>query len=429
MGRADDLPRGTLKALTDLGRADILVGIPSYNNARTIGHVVQAAHAGLVKYFPGARTLIVNADGGSTDGTPQIVIELNMPRGELLLVPQSPSPVHRFTVPYNGIPGKGSAFRCIFEVADRLHVKACAVVDADLRSISPEWMQLLLTPVVEGRYDYVAPYYLRHKYDGTITNNIIYPMTRALYGQRVRQPIGGDFGLSGRVASHFLRQPVWGSDVARYGVDIWMTTTAMCGRFRVCQVYLGSKLHDAKDPGADLAGMLVQVLGTLFSLMEAHEDAWMAVSGSRETPLLGFRFAVGVEPIGVDVGRMIQHFRNGVENLGEVWGPVLNRNDLRTLKDLAARDLQEFRVDDALWVRMVYDVAAAYHHRQIGRTQLIRSALPLYMGRVASFVREVADQDAEGVEHRLEELCGEFERAKPYLVERWQSAHGIDRGT
>jgi hypothetical protein len=74
-------------------------------------------------------------------------------------------------------------------------------------------------------------------------------------------------------------------------------------------------------------------------------------------------------------------------------------------------------------------VAAAYHHRQIGRTQLIRSALPLYMGRVASFVREVADQDAEGVEHRLEELCGEFERAKPYLVERWQSAHGIDRGT
>ena len=370
----------------------------------------------------------MNADGGSSDGTPEIVIGLNMPRGELLLIPQSLSPVHRLSVPYDGIPGKGSAFRCLFEVAHRLQVKACAVVDADLRSISPEWMQLLLTPVVEGRYDYVAPYHLRHKYDGTITNSIIYPMTRALYGQRVRQPIGGDFGLSGHVASHYLRQPVWDSDVARYGIDVWMTTTAMCSRFRVCQVYLGSKLHDAKDPGADLAGMLVQVLGTLFSLMETHEDAWMAVSGSRETPLLGFRFAVGVEPICVDVGRMVSHFRNGVENLGEVWGQVLNRNDLQTLKGLAGRDLQEFHIHDALWVRVVYDVAAAYHHRQIDRGQLIRSALPLYMGRVASFVREVEDQDAEGVEHRLEELCVEFERAKPYLVERWQLTHGNEPG-
>ncbi len=70
----------------------------------------------------------------------------------------------------------------------------------------------------------MAPYYHRHKFDGTITNNVVYPLTRALYGQQVRQPIGGDFGVSRALVRHYLGLPVWDTDVARYGIDIWMTT-------------------------------------------------------------------------------------------------------------------------------------------------------------------------------------------------------------
>ncbi len=424
----EQLPREAVQAIEALGQADILVGIPSFNNARTIGHVVEAAHAGLTKYFPHRRTLILNSDGGSTDGTQQIVTGLHMAPSEMLLISHPLYPVRRLTVPYHGIAGKGSAFRCIFEVADRLGVKACAVVDSDLRSISPEWMQLLIAPVFEQGYDYVAPYYFRHKYDGTITNSIVYPMTRALYGQRVRQPIGGDFGFSGRLASHYHRQPVWETDVARYGIDIWMTTTAICDGFRVCQAYLGTKLHDAKDPGADLSAMLVQVLGTVFSLMETHERTWMRADGSSDTPLLGFRYAVGVEPITVDIQRMVRHFRNGVENLAELWAQAIAPEDLQTLKAAAGADAACFHLDDALWVRILYDIAVAYHQRRLDRDQLIRSSLPLYMGRVASFVREIAELDAAGVEDRLERLCHEFESAKPYLVERWRSPRAPRRG-
>src|SRR6185503_15400345 len=147
-----------------------------------------------------------------------------------------------------------------------LGARACAVVDADLRSITPEWVQLLIGPILEQDYDYVAPFYLRHKYDGTITNNIVYPLTRALYGQRVRQPIGGDFGISGRLAAHYLTKDVWHTDVARFGIDIWMTTTAIAERYRICQSFLGAKIHDAKDPGSDLSAMLTQVVGAVFNL-------------------------------------------------------------------------------------------------------------------------------------------------------------------
>ncbi len=200
--------------------------------------------------------------------------------------------MHKIVTPYHGIPGKGSAFRTVFAIADKLQARACAVVDSDLRSITPEWFELLLGPIVSQDFDYVAPMYLRHKYDGTITNSIVYPLTRALYGREVRQPIGGEFGFSGRLASHYLGKPVWESDVARFGIDIWMTTTAIADGFKVCESFLGAKIHDPKDPGADLAAMLVQVVSAVFELMETYEDRWKEVEGG------GGRSAVRLPPRG-----------------------------------------------------------------------------------------------------------------------------------
>ena len=238
--------------LEKIKEADILLGIPSYNNARTIGHVVRAAQAGLAKYFPDKKAVLVNSDGGSTDGTTEIVQNTTIDDFASVMLHHRRD-MFRISTPYHGLPGKGSAFRTIFEIAEALDVKACAVVDSDLRSITPEWIELLIKPVMEGGFDYVAPLYLRHKYDGTITNSIVYPLTRALYGKRVRQPIGGDFGFSGKLAKFYLTKDVWETDVAKYGIDIWMTTTAIANDFRVCQSFLGAKIHDPKDPGADLS--------------------------------------------------------------------------------------------------------------------------------------------------------------------------------
>jgi hypothetical protein len=328
-------------------------------------------------------------------------------------------PVHRLSVPYRGIPGKGSAFRTIFRAAEVLGVRACAVVDADLRSITPEWIQLLVEPVLEHGVDYVAPYYLRHKFDGTITNSIVYPLTTALYGVRIRQPIGGDFGVSGRLAAHYLTKDVWDTDVARYGIDVWMTTTAICDGFRVCQSFLGAKIHDAKDPGADLSDMLVQVVGTVFSLMETHQASWQAVAGSTDTPMFGFRFGVGLEPVSVDVGRMMNIFRAGEANLQEVWQRVFARDDLAALAALAKNGGASHRLDDRLWARLVYDLACAYHARLIDRQHLVKASLPLYMAWVASFVGQVAECGAADVDDRIEQLCLAYEAEKPYLVKRW----------
>jgi hypothetical protein len=410
------------RSVQKISQADIVVGIPSYNNVRTIRHVVQAVHAGLVKYFPQFTSVIINSDGGSKDGTREAVLTTRIEDTHLLLFSTPLLPVHRLSVPYHGIPGKGSAFRLVFEAVEKLKARACAVVDSDLRSITPEWVELLLRPVLHAGYDFVAPYYHRHKYDGTITNSIVYPLTRALYGLQVRQPIGGDFGMSPRLISRFLARNDWETDVARYGIDIWMSTIAMAEGYRVCQSFLGAKLHDAKDPGSDLSAMLLQVVGSVFTLMQEYEPLWRGQSGSKPVDLFGFRFDVGLDPIEVDIDRMLKMFCRGCEELGEIWAMALQPDTHAAILQLgqAARaGPDQFGLHDDLWARVIYDFACAYKKRLLERGHILRSLTPLYLARVASFVLETRDLYSLTFEDKIEQLCLRFEALKPYLLLGW----------
>ncbi len=423
MTLASDLPElsADVRArLETIGAVDILVGIPSFNNARTIGHVVRAVAAGIARHFPGQRSLLVNSDGGSTDGTREIVEQTEL--GELaeILVDAVPkSPLARLVTPYSGLPGKGSALRTIFRIAADLGARACCVVDSDLRSISPEWVELLLTPVQRHGFDFVAPLYARHRYDGTITNTIVYPMTRALYGRRVRQPIGGDFGFSGDLARRFLEFEGWEGPVARYGIDIFMTTTALAEGRRVCQAFLGAKLHDPKDPGADLQDMFVQVVSTLFDLMQAHESAWMPVTASAPTPVFGLPYAVGLEPVPVKVDRLRDIFRSGAAELPPVWELFLDAGLIADVARAAAGP--EPCLEDETFVRTIYAAAVGCARRRLPQETLLRSLIPVYLGKVATFVAQTRDATAEEAELRLEALALTYEREKPFLRSLWQA--------
>src|SRR3989338_1109401 len=406
--------------LEKIGQADIVIGIPSFNNARTIGHVVRAVQAGLAKYFPSHKAVIVNSDGGSSDGTMGVVQNTAIEDFHAILLHHRTEPITKLAFPYSGIPGKGSAFRAVFEIAKALGAKACAVVDSDLRSIAPEWVEMLLKPVLEGGFDYVAPLYHRHKFDGTITNSIVYPFTRALYGRRVRQPIGGDFGFSGKMAQFYLTKEVWESDVARFGIDIWMTTTAIANGFKMAQSFLLAKIHDAKDPGSDLSNMLYQVVSATFELMENYSAAWMPVRGSEPVATFGFEYAVGLEHVNVNTARMLHIFREGIRNLRGIWVDILGGGDLAEVERLGALDDASFRFPASLWAHIIYDYAIAFHRKKLPREHLIKSLLPLYIGKTASFVLEAEPMEQHEADAVIEKLCMEFESNKDYLVTSWK---------
>ncbi len=392
--------------------ADVVVGIPSYNNAATIANVVRVAGEGLAKYLPNAQAAIVNSDGGSLDGTREVVRNTPVPQGVSVLATE-----------YQGIPGKGSAFHAIFEIATALGAAACIVVDSDLRSITPEWINRLGGPILHQGFGYIAPLYVRHKHDGTITNNITYPMTRMLYGLDVRQPIGGDFGFSGDLARRWLAQDVWDTDVARYGIDIWMTTTAIAGGFKVGQAGLGLKIHDAKDPAASLGPMFSQVVGTLFSLMGRYADRWPNIQSVQPVPLVGELPQGEPEPVTVTVSAMIAKLRNGVREQAAMLRRILIPDHWSALQDLVAQNDAAFTFPSNLWAQIVFDFALAYRLSGVEREALITALVPLYYGRVAGMVYEAAGMDSDTFERAIVQAqAAVFEKLKPELAQRWEKA-------
>ena len=441
-----------------LERADIMVGVPSFKNAATIGYVVRAAQAGLVQYFPELRPVVVNSDAGSPDGTQRVVVETEPPEYvERILLVRPTNRLARVSLTYpevDGVGGKGAALRTIFEIAAALEVQALVVVDSDLRSIVPEWIELLAGPILKGGYDFVAPLYARHKHDGTITNTVTYPLTRALYGLRIRQPIGGDFGVSGDLVRQYLTATGWTEDVSRFGIDIWMTTEAVTSGFAVCQTRLGAKVHDPKDPGADLGPMFRQVVTTILREAVSHADRWRPVRGSHDVPAYGFERVADPPPLEINVLRLLSEFHAGSLTMTERWRAMLAPATAEAVEVLAAEAgsvatearhrleldvpgvstpttalmadaASGFAFPDELWARVVYDLVIAARDDEGRLDAFVAALVPVYFGRVASFVIENRDLTTDQAEERVERQAREFERLKPYLLERWDAVRAI----
>ncbi|HON28906.1 MAG TPA: glycosyltransferase [Mesotoga infera] len=397
----------TLSELSEKGKGfDLVVGIPSYNNATTIEHVVRVSAEGLKEYF-GGNGMILNSDGGSSDGTQERFMGVNTGQ------------VEKISFAYRGVPGKGSALRAILEAARELDAKAVVLLDSDLRSVAPWWLQRLASPILEQGASYVTPYYLRHKYDGTITNHICYPLTSTLYGKKIRQPIGGDFGISRDMVERYLieSEETWQSDVARFGIDIWFTTLALCeGSGDVYQAALGAKIHDVKDPGKELGPMFSQVVGTLFALMEKYQERWLELDHTIETaPIYGTLPDMRPEPVNVDIENLKNVARAGIS---ENWSFIENVLDDELCEELkSSRESGE--IQTTIWTKIVFSYACLYRNRDL-RKHLIKSLIPLYFARVAAFVSETtcfSDEEAEAVIEKQLEL---FKDSLEYLRERWR---------
>lgn len=398
----------THKRLEEIDSADIIVGIPCYNNEKTIAHVIQMVTHGLDKYYRNLKNVIFVADGGSTDDTREVAKEFQVKPWQEKIVSI-----------YRGPGGKGTALRSVFEAAEKLDVKACVVVDADLRSITSEWVRSLISPILDHNFDFIAPVYLRHKYDATITNNIVYFITRALYGKRIRQPIGGDFALSRRMAKFYTEQDVWETDVARYGIDIWMTTLAITQGFKIGQAYLGLKIHDVKDPAAQLGPMFRQVTWVLFSLMEQFENYWINVGGSEKVPVFGEGTPEEPAPLSVDLNEIIDRFKTGYAHFGPLWKEIFSPGVFAAIRKAVHLEPAGFHLPPRLWARILYELASTFHAWKRNRFKIIELVTPLYYGRTAAFIKETEAMSSLEAEKWIEEVALLFEKEKKYLLKVW----------
>jgi hypothetical protein len=400
-------------ATTAPATAEIVVGVPSCNHAATVAQVLRTAQAGLGEFFSGHGSLLVSADVGSSDGT----------RGQVRTL-RAENPLLRELGPADDAPDTTSPgvetreLRMILEQAHEVHARACLVLDASMTSMGADWVAQLARPILDDQFDMVVPYFARHKLDGAISKGIVYPLTRALYGKRVRQPLGSVFALSSRLVERFLARRVWDIEVSALSADARAVSETICADFALCQVFLGPAEHAASASPLDLSSILAAVLGSVFDEMNHNVSYWQKVRGSEPVRWFGTPVEIAGNPPPVDAHKMWESFRLGCRTLQEVWSAVLPPATLLALKYLARDDAATLA--DDLWARIVYDFALGYRLHVMNRGHLLRALTPLYLGWLASFVREMSAAPSQDVERRVQQLSMVYEAQKPYLISRWR---------
>lgn len=400
-------------------KVDIVVGLISYNDATTIGAVATAICKSL-SHFEGVARRVVWADSGSTDDTASRAREA-LTGADLVEMSSPATTADLLGLPYHGIPGKARKLHGILTAARNMEARACVVIDAGIATVAPQWLEWFIRPVLEHGFDLVAPYFHRPPHEGALTTGLVYPFFRALYGVRLRQPAAREFGCSPRLVERFLDEDLWDGEGAQVGIDLWLTTCAVSGDFRLGQASLDVPTHRTHDDALDLGTTLTQVVGSLFADLETRVERWQRVRGSVPVQQFGDPPPVAArqEPI-VDVERLIESYRLGYRELRDIWTWVLPPKTILDLSKLVKGKSEDFRIDDDLWARIVYDFALGYRLRVLARDHLLRSLVPLYLAWLASFILQVRDRSAEAVDERVERLAAAFEAQKPYLIARWR---------
>ena len=410
-GAAHLLGGDDLRAVDSLRSAEVLVGVCALNQARSAARVVGAASAGLATALADRKGAIVVVEAGFRNETLDAVKNWMAARA-----PGVPVCCVRIAGP----PRRSQALLGALAIARRLGSAACVLVDAGLISLTPEGFGCLAQPILTEAADCVSPAYTHTVAEGTLTTNLLAPMCRALYGQRVQQILGGCAALSQRVVARLLETDAWEGDLTEHAVEIRLAIEALTSGDRIVEVHLGRKIMDAGLAPPDLATTLAHTVGPLFRLMDRYRAVWAEVVGSTAVPLIGDPPALLSEGGDVAVDRMVRAFKLGLKDLLPIWEQALQEETLASLYPLGLLSPDEFVFPVEHWARVAFDFAVAYHEQRLPRDHLLRALTPLYLGRVAAFLREAHIESPARIPAALEAIGRAFEVERTGLAARWR---------
>lgn len=399
------LPQEISRKCRDIKPLDILIGVLCKDVETTVLNVLNVINEGLHRYFPDDKKAIVVSLGKSTDQTADAV-GLFQPYSQITKIVTKDIT--------NG--GKGAGIRTVFEIAHRTNAKCVVLIDGDLLSIKPVWIQTIANPVIYGRADLTVPYYIRHKYDGVITNNLVYPFTRALYGLDIRQPIAGEFALSKNLYETLRKHPLFPLD---FGIDIFIVTVAATKGMMVKEGLFSLKIHESTtrylEPEKLLVPMFKKVTGMMFTLAQYYEIVWKTKAHTVTPTVYRKSFSKTPVPVKINYAHLKQNFLNEYKTKKTSIQKILP-NDI--MKQLHNQIKKRGRFDADLWCKIVYNYAAAYKNANPKKQQrvILDSLKTLWIGRFVSFAFETKHMDINEAETVLQRQAETFEKNIPYLA-------------
>jgi hypothetical protein len=414
------------KQIKRIGEADLVIGLPSHKNAAVAAHVARVALEGVHQYYPELRTVLVNADAGFRATTRRAVAAQAFGNGHNCTV---------VTGRYDGALGQGNAIAALLDAALALDAKAIIILDSNTASIAPHWIAGLAHLILENKADFVIPRYQWDLPEGALSDLIVYPLFRALWGWSVRHPAAPDFALSPRLATAFLDEDVWGTEVASFGLPPWLTTYAVLGDWQVAQSALGEKQSRSNgvetktqpalpsSPGESCKDLFQSTISVMLRLIFDNQERWNDIDVFRSlSTLTEFTPELRSNPIlEMDPTPLLDALALGWIEYRTLWQRILTPENLTQIEALAALPPDQFYFPPDLWARIIYDFAVVFNKGLSDPAQVVNALFPLYQGRLAAFRREIAGLALVGCEGTVAAQAVEFEEARSYLKIRWQT--------
>jgi len=427
-----------------IGPADIVVGIPFYNETATIVSVVQTVREGLEEFYPDQKSIIVAV------GSPAGSECLEVLRG----IPQSEAIRHiAFLLDDERVNGKGWAIRAVMEIA-RTAGADSAIIEADLTGVerngeieglAPDWLHLLLEPIKRERMDLVVSHFNRHYLESPISTQLVYPLLTAIYDCPIHDAMGGLWGISHRLLRTYLQDRFsrQSTEIGGYGIDIWLATKAATSDVKICECNLGLKI-----PGASgkMELKLRHTVETLFERIVADRE-WWAQKKTDEPPwrrhltTFGARQVQPTRWVDINAGQLLSKYQRGFNQFHGIYSTILPDDVHQQLGALTRSDTDGFSLSDSLWVRAIYHFLLAFaFNREFDKGDLISAIVPLFEGRLAGFTletqslwekltslprRQARELVALEAGSQIEALVEEFFLQKQDLLARWESSEEV----
>jgi hypothetical protein len=422
---------GAQRQLKKIGEADLVIGLPTtHKNAQSAAHVAQVALTGAGQHYPHLRTVLINADTGREATTRRLVAAQASANGYNCDV---------VTGRYDGLLGQGSAIAALLDAALALDVKAIIILDSHTQTITPHWIAGLAHLIFENKTDLVLPRYQWPAWSpgSALSDLIVYPLFRALWGRSVRHPAAVDFALSPHLAAALLDEDVWETDVAAFGLPPWLTTYAVLNNWRVAQSALGEKqttpnyLHgqittkQMHQAAAQFKAQFQNIMSVLLRLIFDYRYHWRQVDNFHSlSTLTQFVSTVNSTPTPEqDPTPLLDSLALGWIEYRALWRRILTLDNLAHLEALATLSPDLFYFPSDLWARIIYDFAVVFNKGEDDPYQIVQSLFPLYQGRLAAFRQEIAGLSLVAREGTISAQAVEFEETRAYFKKRWQTYH------
>ena len=407
---ADSIAQQMEPTADQIESADLLVAVLGEFDSNGIATMCDA-----LRTLPAKLRIAVLHDGREESAAP-INAEATQESASVFFVP---SLLAKPSTLATGVRSMSDAYQSVFAAADKLQARGCCIVASKLEAMTQPWAWPLARPLFERQADLVLPHYTRRKFEGLLNASIIAPLMRALYGKRVNNPMGPDVGVSQQLFQKMLAAKAGDFGGSRLHSLASLTPTALCRNLQITEVHLGARSYPPTD-WTNMSSVLADVLAPVFLDMERNAACWQRTRSSVLIPAIGEPAPSGQDTGAVDTRPLFESFELGNRELQEIWGLVLPPSTLFELRKLSRLPLEQFRMPDELWVKIVYDFALAHRFRTISRDHLLRSLTPLYLGWVASYAHDLLLPGATSPERTLERLSLAYEACKSYLVSRWR---------